>query len=96
MNTKKKKKKGDQKDKPLPLTSKATKAQEYSKKNSKNNWSNNKSVYTRPRWKSPRSGAIKISPRSDAKKKAVTPVTAWYSTLLLLDLKNPWLQVRTL
>ena len=49
MNTKKKKKKADPQDKPLPLTAKATKAQEYSKKNSKSNWSNNKSVYTRPR-----------------------------------------------
>ncbi len=49
MNTKKKKKKASQQDKAVPLTAKATKAQEYGKKNSKNNWSNNKSVYTRPR-----------------------------------------------
>ena len=46
MNTKKKK--ADPQDKALPLTAKATKAQEFSKKNSNNCW-NNKSVYTLPR-----------------------------------------------
>ena len=44
--------KSERKDKktiPVSPITKASKVQEYVKKNCKNNWSNTKSVYTRPR-----------------------------------------------
>ena len=50
MSTKnKRKKKVSPKEKPIQPVGKASKVKEYSKKNFKNNWSNTKSVYTRPR-----------------------------------------------
>ena len=50
MNTKKKiKKKILVKEKTIQPVGKSSKVKEYTKKNFKNNWSNTKSVYTRPR-----------------------------------------------